>query len=86
MFGPLDPSAPLSPTLLDAMSLSTKSALLNLDSFGGSAATMVKTSERLFGTGGFAGAARFIGIVQTFFSFIFAFFFGLAVRRKFQIR
>ena len=85
-FGPLDLSASFSATLLDAFSLATKSALLNLDSFGGSPATMLETSERLFGNGRWAGAARFVGIVQTFFSFILAFLFGLAVRRKFQIR
>ena len=30
--------------------------------------------------------ARFVGIVQTLLSLILAFLFGLAVRRKFQIR
>ncbi len=85
-FGPLDLTAPFSPTLMDAMSLSTKSALLNLDSFGGSAATIAATNERLFSTGFVAGCARLIGIAQTFSSLILAFLFGLAVRRKFQIR
>ncbi|MEO9969091.1 MAG: pentapeptide repeat-containing protein [Hyphomonadaceae bacterium] len=85
-FGPLDLSASFSATLLDAFSLATKSALLNLDSFGGSPVTMLQTSERLFGNGGWAGAARFLGVVQTFLSLILAFLFGLAVRRKFQIR
>ena len=78
--------APLAPDVKDALSLSFKNALLNLDSFGGTGLTLADTSQRMFGTGWISGLARFFGAMQTFLSLILAFLFGLAVRRKFQIR
>ena len=71
---------------LNAFSLSFRNALLNLDSFGGSAVTSHTLSEELFGGGLISGAARVAGALQTLLSLILAFLFGLAVRRKFQIR
>ena len=80
--------APVAESVLNAFSLSFKNALLNLDNFGGSAVTTAKTSAALFGTDCWllSGIARFFGALQTISSLVLVFFFGLAVRRKFQIR
>jgi len=71
------------PDLLDAFSLSFKNAFLQLDGFGQITSEKMQTS---FGGGLISGLARLVGAVQTFLSLILAFLFGLAVRRKFQIR
>lgn len=80
---PFRPATAYAADLLDAFSLSFKNAFLQLDGFGKITSEQM---QALFGNGLISWIARFVGVIQTFFSIILAFLFGLAVRRKFQIR